>query len=213
MLNITSRTLRFYEEKSLIKSKKSTSNRRQYNIDDIELIKKILVLRSLGLSVNKIKEIQKGDSDLKQAIIQHKAEIIAKIVKRSKEIQLLDDALNTLEHDGDIFCVDSCAANDFIQNEKVNFILKNFILGEYEVVFNRFSETLQSYMPLSAFKRIVADALSPLGNFISLECVKKDKTEKKVFYGYLKYEKLGLCIKLVMFEDKIHGIWLTYYEI
>ncbi len=213
MLNITSRTLRFYEEKGLISSTREFSNRRKYSEDQIELIKKILVLRTLGLNISQIKKIQTGDNDLRQAIIEHKSKIIAMIVSKSKEIKLLDEALGTLESDGNIFCAKSESNDFYILNETIKYVTENFISGNYEIVFERFSEVLQSYTPLSALKRIVEDTLSPLGNFVSIETINKDSTEKNLFYSYLKYEKLGLRIKFVMQNDKIHGFWLTYYQI
>lgn len=213
ILNITSRTLRFYEEKGLIKSTKVISNRRKYSVKQVELIKKILVLRTLGLSVSKIKEIQAGDSDLRQSIIEHKSKILATIVTKSKEIKLLDEALNTLEHNGNIFC--SAVNNEDLsaQNSTISFITDNFISGNYRIVFEKFSEVLQAYTPLSAFERIVKDTLSPLGKFLCLESVEKDASQNNVFYSYLKYEKLGLRIKFVMYENVVHGFWLAYYEI
>lgn len=213
MLSITSRTLRFYEDKGLVSSTRGFSNRRKYSTEQIELIKKILVLRALGLNVAKIKQIQAGDSDLKQAIIEHKSKILATIVARSKEIKLLDEALSTLEHNGDIFSDDSSGADTRVKNKTVDFITESFILGNYKSVFDRFSEKLKAYTPLIAFERIVADTLAPLGKFMSLESVIQDTTEKNVFYSYLEYEKLGLRIKIVMFEDEIHGFWLTYCEL
>lgn len=213
MLGITSRALRFYEEKGLISSTREFSNRRKYSKEQIELIKKILVLRTLGLNISQIKKIQAGDNDLRQAIIEHKSKIIATIVSKSKEIKLLDEALSTLESDGDIFCKKSDCKDFYIQNETIKRITDNFISGNYENVFDSFSEVLQAYTPLSAFKRIVQDTLSPLGDFISLEAINDDTTEKNIFYSYLKYEKLGLRIKFVMYENIVHGFWLTYYEI
>ena len=213
MLNITSRTLRFYEDKGLISSTREFSNRRKYSEDQIELIKKILVLRTLGLNISQIKKIQTGDNDLRQAIIEHKSKIIAMIVSKSKEIKLLDEALGTLEADGNIFRP-QCDTDDLsIPNETIKRITDIFVSENYEIVFESFSEVLQAYTPLSAFKRIVQDTLSPLGDFVSLEAINNDATEKNVFYSYLKYEKLGLRIKFVMLNDKIHGFWLTYYEI
>ena len=103
LLGITSRTLRFYEEKRLINSTKRFSSRRKYTQEQIDLIKKILVLRSLGLTVAKISEIQKGDSNLSQAIIERRAEIIAKLSGMARSVRLLDEALHTIEHGGDIY--------------------------------------------------------------------------------------------------------------
>lgn len=214
MLGTTSRTLRFYEEKGLIESTKEFSNRRKYSNDQLELIKKILVLRSLGLSVAKIQSIQKGDSDLKNAIIERKAEIIARMVARSKKIRLLDDALNVLADGGDIFD-EKNEENRPLQpyREIVNAAVSEFINGEYENLFAMFSETLQEYTPLTALKRIVSDVLAPLGSFISLDKIVADGEIRNVYYCYLRYEKLGLFIRFVLHGEKIHGFWLNYYEV
>lgn len=212
LLNTTSRTLRFYEEKGLIESVKSFSNRRQYNKQQIELIKKILALRTLGLSVAQIINIQNGCSDLKQAIIQHKAENIARIVARTKENGRIDEALNTIACGGDIF--EDKNSRDSLNYNAVVFDLTNsFIKGDIEHVFNSFSETLREYTPLLALKRIVADSLLPLGGFVRLEIMKRDKENKNIFYSYLRYEKLGLIIKFVLHDNKINGFWLSYYEL
>ncbi len=121
--------------------------------------------------------------------------------------------MNTLEHNGDIFSSGADNKNLAAQNETVGFITGNFISGNYKIVFDSFSEILQSYTPLSAFERIVDDTLSPLGNFVSLKSIEKDTGHNNVFYSYLEYEKLGLRIKFVMYENVIHGFWLAYYEL
>ena len=214
MLGTTSRTLRFYEEKGLIESTKEFSNRRKYSNDQLELIKKILVLRSLGLSVAKIQSIQKGDSDLKNAIVERKAEIIARMVARSKEIRLLDDALNVLADGGDIFDEKNEENRPFQPyRDIVNAAVNEFINGDYEKLFAMFSEKLQEYTPLTALKRIVSDVLAPLGSFISLDKTVADGEIRNVYYCYLRYEKLGLFIRFVLHGEKIHGFWLNYYEV
>ncbi len=214
MLGITSRTLRFYEEKGIIKSTKHFSNRRKYSKNQLELIKKILVLRSLGLSVSQISEIQKGDSELAQAIIGRKSEIIAKLAEMSKTARLLDNALNVIQNGGDIFEPKlSTPERKQIQNAFVAENTEAFIKGEYEKLFNAFGKTMQKYTPLSALQSIIADALLPLGEFISLERIERDCGAENVYYSLLRYEKLGLRIKFVVFEEKINGLWLSYYEL
>ncbi len=62
MLGTTSRTLRFYEEKQIIKSTKVfDSPRRQYTAEQIDCIRNVLVLRALGLSISDIRDLQKQD--------------------------------------------------------------------------------------------------------------------------------------------------------
>lgn len=64
MLSTTSRTLRFYEQKGIISSTSVPFQpRRQYDAEQIEHIKKVLVLRSLGLPIAKIQKLQQGNAD------------------------------------------------------------------------------------------------------------------------------------------------------
>ena len=62
MLETTSRTLRFYEEKGLIQSTALPfSTRRHYTNDQVERIRRVLLLRGLGLSVKAIAQMQGND--------------------------------------------------------------------------------------------------------------------------------------------------------
>ena len=104
LLNTTSRTLRFYEEKGLIKSTLiNGSTRRQYTNNQILHIKNILILRSLGLSIKAIAELQTEKYDLKDAVLSKRAEIYASINSHIKQINLLNEALYLLNSDESIF--------------------------------------------------------------------------------------------------------------
>ena len=107
MLGTTSRTLRFYEEKGIIQSTTvGTSSRRQYTEEHISHIKNVLVLRTLGLSVKAVAELQTKDADLKDAVLSKRAEIYASIDSLIREINLLNEALSALESGKDIFAED-----------------------------------------------------------------------------------------------------------
>ena len=211
-LGITSRALRFYEEKGLISSTREFSNRRKYTREQIELVKKILVLRTLGLTVSQIQKIQNGDKELKQAIIEHKSKIIASIASKTRDIRLLDEALHTLDADGDIF-ENNVATEPICSNDTIEQIVNGFACGEYKSIFERFSDVLQAYTPLCVLERIAKDALMALGEFVSVDKITNDPADKNIFYGFLRYAKLGLRIKIVMHKDKILGFWLSYYEL
>ena len=91
MLGTTSRALRYYEEKGIIQSTASPfQTRRQYSVEQIGQIKNVLVLRSLGLSIGQIQQLQRGGS-LLDAIAQRRAQLIASISSKMKEIHLLNE--------------------------------------------------------------------------------------------------------------------------
>ena len=55
LLHITSRTLRFYEDKGVIQSNRDAfSSRRQYTLEQIAHIRHVITLRTLGLSLKAI---------------------------------------------------------------------------------------------------------------------------------------------------------------
>ncbi len=73
-LNITTRTLRYYEETGLIKSTRDEENQyRYYDSGDIEKIKHIIALRDLTFSIKEIQEIfSAGDSGSVMSIFMDK---------------------------------------------------------------------------------------------------------------------------------------------
>lgn len=72
-------SIRFYEKEGLLNPKRLENGYRDYSHEDMELLKKIKLLRRLGMSVEKIKNLQQGSEDLTQAIAlltaQHSAQI------------------------------------------------------------------------------------------------------------------------------------------
>lgn len=212
MLGTTSRTLRFYEEKGIITSTEVPfCSRRHYSTQQIEHIKKVLVLRALGLSVARISKLQEGNMELSDAILEHKAELIASIVAKSKELRMLDDALATIEKGGNIYDpADHTSVTQGMRLDIARSFIELFIKGEYDACFAYFSDMLQEYMPLTAWKRVVGDTIKSLGEFLHMKEIACDKDVKNVIYCSLQYEKLGLCIKIVFHRDKVHGIWLNY---
>lgn len=214
MLGCTSRTLRFYEEKGIIKSTTSPfSDRRRYSNEQIQRIKEVLVLRFLGLSVAKIKELQNNSIALLDAIAERKADLLASITAKVHEYNLLSEALLTLNDGGDIYIEQEKSRTEYDSGYMVivNNFTDYFINEMYDWCFECFSQNLKDYLPLSAFKKVILDTLKPLGKFIKKEKTEKDEKLNNVFYSYLKYEKLGLVIKLVFARKEIHGVWLNYY--
>ena len=212
MLGTTSRTLRFYEQKGIITSTAIPfCSRRHYSTEQIEHIKKVLVLRALGLSVAKIRKLQEGNVELSDAILEHKAELIASIVAKAKELRMLDDALATIEKGGSIYVpADHTPITQSMRLDIARSFTDLFIKGEYEACFAYFSDMLQEYMPLSAWKRVVCDTVKPLGMLLHVKEIESDSEVTNVVNCRLQYKKMGLCVKIVFHRDKIHGIWLNY---
>ena len=214
MLGTTSRTLRFYEERGIITSTQVPfSARRHYSSEQIEQIKKVIVLRALGLSVAKIRLLLDGNVNLSDAIKEHKVELIASIVSKAKQLRMLDDALSTIEEGGNIYIAkENISISPSDRMDIAETFTELFIKGEYETCFTYFSDMLCEYMPLPVWRRVIGDTLKPIGSFVHMEKIECDPEIPNVVYCYLRYEKSGLLIKNVFHKDQIHGIWLNYYE-
>lgn len=216
MLRTTSRTLRFYEEKKIIESTKSkNSNRRQYTQEQINHIRNVMVLRTLGLSIKAIAELQQQGNDLKHIILSKRAEIIASIENKRKEINLLNEALSILESGKDIFehNFEHSLSNDYSNQISIIQECSNgIVFKNHSLLYSHFSTQMIDYMPPNVYEKVLADTLLPLGNFICFEKLEQDKKHPNIILHYLKYENLGLKIRYVFHDAKIHGLWFSYYE-
>lgn len=61
-------SIRFYEKEGLLNPERLENGYREYSEEDVELLKKIKLLRRLGMSIEKIRELQQGSEDLAIAI-------------------------------------------------------------------------------------------------------------------------------------------------
>lgn len=74
-VDLSKRTIKFYEEKGLLKTKRDSNGYRNYTDKDISLLKEISSYRKMGIGLSDIKEILNDKSVLKQILIEKKKEI------------------------------------------------------------------------------------------------------------------------------------------
>lgn len=216
MLDTTSRTLRFYEEKGIVQSTTvGISSRRQYTEKQISRIKNVFVLRTLGLSVKAIAELQTKGIDLKDAVLSKRAEIYASIESRIREINLLNEALSTLESGKDIFAEDWHLSSVMNTEEKeIARICTDAILsGATDTLYEHLSPRLAEYMPRDVYILVRKDTLAPLGEYLSVDRTVADNSFSNKLYCFVRYSKLGLKITYVFHGGKIDGLWLGYYDL
>ena len=215
MLDTTSRTLRFYEEKGIIQSTTvGTSSRRQYTEEQLSLVQNVLVLRTLGLSVKAIAELQNSGLDLKDAVLSKRAEIYASIESRVREINLLNEALSALESGKNIFSEDWQHSSDLNaeENEIARLCTDAILNGADNILYEHLSPRLAQYMPKDVYCVVRKDTLAPLGNLVSIEKTVVDDRLSNKLYCFVRYSKLGLKITYVFHGGKIDGLWLGYYD-
>lgn len=104
MLGVTPRTLRFYEEKGLIRPNKAAENKyRQYSDEDITRLRWIISLRELGLSVSAIQDaltVINEPATFIRNIDSARAVLYEQWITATKTLQALDETLSTWQRNG-----------------------------------------------------------------------------------------------------------------
>lgn len=92
---VTIRTLRFYDEKELLKpSYLSTSGRRYYNDQDLIILQNILTFKYLGYSLDHIRDmLNSRHCNLHQSLLRQKEEMLFKKEQLEKTIATLEHAI------------------------------------------------------------------------------------------------------------------------
>lgn len=214
LLGVTSRTLRFWEEKGLISGTKAFSGRRQYTNEQIDAIKRVCALRAIGLSVKAIQELQNNQLELHVAIQERRAAAYAAIEKKQREISVLCEALAMLDNGDDLYSASlPPAVTDGPYKEIAEKCAAAVVYDHERTLYSFFSEKLKAYLPTEVYKKVRADCMTPLGNFVAFDKLVTDERFQNIFLQYVRYEKLGLLIRLVFHGEKLEGLWLSYYEI
>ena len=82
-LEIPRATIRFYEKEKLIAPKRSDNSYREYSDEDVAVLKKIIILRKIGLSVADIKMVLDGDCTLQSLLDKN----ISNLQNQMKELE------------------------------------------------------------------------------------------------------------------------------
>ncbi len=88
--------IRFYEKEKLIKPVKNSENGyKDYTLDDVEHIKKIAYLRTLGVPVEEIRLVKSGELDLYTVIENQRSKIEEQMSKMSHSRKVCDQMLQS----------------------------------------------------------------------------------------------------------------------
>ena len=215
MLGTTSRTLRFYEEKKIISSSRTDfSPRRQYTEEQIEEIKQVLVLREIGLSVSTIQKWKNEKGDLRLAIEENKARILALISEKLRTLRLQSEALSLIEGGKDVLEIrERSPASPSKEYERIARVCAGAIVsGDLDALYAHIGDKLRAYMPKEVFRTVREDTLRPLGAFVGYGELNADPERPYILDQDVEYENLGLRIRFVFNGDTVSGLWVSYYE-
>lgn len=77
-------TIRFYEKEGLITPNRSENGYRDYTPENAEELKKIRLLRQLGMSIHTIRQLQQGSADLTEALERQAAALSGSILEQQR---------------------------------------------------------------------------------------------------------------------------------
>lgn len=83
LLKITKPNIRFYEKKGLLCPVRKENGYREYSEDDIEILKKIILFRKMGISIGDIKALLDGQEKLSEVVDKN----VAQLEEQMKELQ------------------------------------------------------------------------------------------------------------------------------
>ena len=90
ILEIPKATIRFYEKEELVKPQRGSNTYREYTEADVERLRKIIVLRKIGMPVGQIKNLFDDTVSLQNALSENIADL-------HRQMQELEGALKICE--------------------------------------------------------------------------------------------------------------------
>ena len=213
MLGTTSRTLRFYEEKGLIQSTtEGLSHRRRYTEQQLKQIINVLSLRKMGLSLQAISQLLANHIDLREAVLSKRVEIYASVHSNLRELERLNAALARIEAGQDIFDKEPDTKINADQSAISKKCALAVVNGEQDALYEHIGPRLFQYMPQQVYTAVRADTLLPLGEFVGFDGEETEGEFNQIHRFRARYTKAGLLITLVIYNEKIDGLWLGYYD-
>lgn len=101
-LDIPKATIRFYEKEGLLHPQRNDNAYREYSQEDLELLKKIIVLRKIGVPIDEIKQMLDGEKNL-QDVLSKNMEMLHEQMKEVKGAMKVCSLMQEKEENGDAF--------------------------------------------------------------------------------------------------------------
>lgn len=142
-LGVPRATIRFYEKEGLINPKREDNGYRTYSDEDVEVLKKIIILRKIGLPINEINDLFDGAESLPDALSQN-IDILQKQMNELKGAISLSQKM--IDASLDINTIDTVKYWNVIEaeEEKGNRfidIAKDIAKEEKKIIFGHFGYT------------------------------------------------------------------------
>lgn len=132
LVGITSKNIRFYEEQGLLSPERAENGYREYHQEHVDTLKKIKLLRKLGVSVEEIKRALAGTLSLQECLEQH-LRLLEKEQENLTNMETLANAILTQNPSPDTLQTDEWLDEmekmeregvDFVKVDKIDIHMK-----------------------------------------------------------------------------------------
>lgn len=212
MLDMTSRTIRYYEQCRLIKTiRESKTAPRRLDEENIERLRKIRFLRKLGLSLDEIADVIGSETKAAEMIYSKAAELKAEIRLLTERIQLLEEVLDVAEKGGNIYSAEQKSGQSADETEILRIAAEctNLVLERRFSELKPYLSSDMKMLPPDFFEAAWDVHIKPCGGFIS---VGEQSVDGNTVINRLHYEKLGVIIRVDVFGGIVCGMVLQYFK-
>ncbi len=143
LLEIPRATVRFYEKEGLISPARGGNSYREYSEEDVATLKKIIIFRKLGMSVEDIRSFLEGDTPLQELLTKNITELQEQMkelegaIHVCKMMQAKNEDKDTFDQEfyWDEIRTEERAGSKFLElvNDVISFE-KNIIFKEFELI-------------------------------------------------------------------------------
>ena len=212
LLDMTSRTVRYYEQCGLIRTTRSSpAAPRRLDGENMERLRKIRFLRKLGLSIDEIKSVIDSDKAAAEFITGKIADMKAEINFMIERINLLREVVTVAEKGEDIYSVEKQLDQLPDESEMLRIAAEVTKL----VVERRFDEIKpylnsdMSAMPAGFFEVGWDVHIKPCGKFLSIG---KQSIIADTVINRLHFEKQDAAICIEVHAGLVTGMLLQYVK-
>ncbi|GKU24176.1 MerR family transcriptional regulator [Clostridium folliculivorans] len=209
---VTTRTLRFYEEKGILKSVQEKDRMpRKYSKYEAEKIGHILFLKELGFNISEICELLNDKHDLKSAIQSRQSLIQTQIELKNIQLRRLQNTMKLINDGKDIFSF-HCDIDDEkkLQKERALEFAKSFIEKDWDSMSQFFAPTSRDFLSVDIIKKFRETISDEIGNFKAIVHILQFDYDISL---YLEFENCGAVMKIVFSGSYIVGFTIDEIDI
>ena len=212
MLNMTSRTIRYYEQLRLITTfRESRTAPRRLDEENIEKLRKIRFLRKLGLTLDEIAEVIDSDEQAAELITCKIAGMKAEINSMIMRVNLLREVVTVAEQGGNIYSVEKQLDQPPDEPEMLRVaaeVTKLIVERRFDEVTPHLNSEM-SALPMGIFESGWDVHIKPCGEFLSIG---KQSIVADTVINRLHFEKQDVAILIEVHAGIVTGMLLQYWK-